>query len=70
MRIGTIIFLITYALISTRKLHKLHFSRPVVVSLASIACILFRIMTPREAWNAIDGNTILLLFGMMGVSVV
>jgi Na+/H+ antiporter NhaD/arsenite permease-like protein len=54
------IFTISFALIAWEKWH-----RTVVAMLAAIAVILLGYLTPLEAWNLIDFNTLGLLLGMM-----
>jgi Na+/H+ antiporter NhaD/arsenite permease-like protein len=64
---GIVIFAITYALISARRLDRLQFDRPAGALLGALACVVFGVLTPASAIAAIDGPTILLLFGVMGM---
>ncbi len=64
---GVAIFAVTYVLISARRLGYLHIDRPSAALLGAIACVAVGVLSPGEALAAIDGNTILLLFGMMGM---
>jgi len=64
---GVLIFVITYALISSRRLGWLGFDRPAGALLGATACVAFGVLGPREALGAVDGATLLLLFGMMGM---
>ena len=67
MTSGALIFVVTYVLVSARRLGWLGMDRPVAALLGAVACIVFGVLTPDEALQAVDGNTILLLFGMMGM---
>ena len=64
---GVIIFALTYALISSRRLGWLGLDRPAGALLGATACVAFGVLGPREAIGAVDGATLLLLFGMMGM---
>jgi Na+/H+ antiporter NhaD/arsenite permease-like protein len=61
------IFAVTYLLISSRRLHWLGFDRPAGALLGAVACVIFGVLAPGEALAAVDTNTILLLFGVMGM---
>jgi Na+/H+ antiporter NhaD/arsenite permease-like protein len=65
--VGIVIFAITYVLISARRLDRLRFDRPAGALLGAVACVVFGVLTPAGAIAAIDGPTILLLFGVMGM---
>ncbi len=67
---GLIVFLVTYVLISARRLPWLGFDRPASALLGAVACVALGVLTPQAALDAIDGNTLLLLFGMMGLGAV
>jgi Na+/H+ antiporter NhaD/arsenite permease-like protein len=64
---GIIIFAATYLLISARRVRALGFDRPAGALLGALACVAVGVLTPAEALGAIDGATILLLFGVMGM---
>jgi Na+/H+ antiporter NhaD/arsenite permease-like protein len=64
---GIIIFLLTYVLISMRRLSWLRFDRPAGALLGAVACVVAGVLTPAEALAAVDGSTLLLLFGVMGM---
>jgi Na+/H+ antiporter NhaD/arsenite permease-like protein len=64
---GVSIFAVTYVLISARRLGFMPLGRPGAALLGAVACVAFRVVPVREALGAVDGNTILLLFGMMGM---
>jgi Na+/H+ antiporter NhaD/arsenite permease-like protein len=65
--IGVAVFAITYVLISIRRLGSLPLGRPGAALVGAVAAVAFGVVPVREALSAIDGNTILLLFGMMGM---
>lgn len=67
---GLLIFCVTYALISARRLSWLPLDRPTAALLGAVACVGLGVLSPREALAAIDGSTLLLLFGMMGMGAV
>lgn len=60
-----VIFAITYALVAARRLGFLAVSRPAASAGGAVACVLFGILTPDDAYASIDGDTIVLLLGMM-----
>lgn len=60
-----IIFLLTYLLIGGRRLGILKISRPAAVWAGAAASVLLGIITPDEAYASIDGDTLVLLVGMM-----
>lgn len=67
MKLGILIFIITYILISARRLGWLGLDRPAGALLGAVACVLAGVLTPDQAFSSIDGRTLLLLFGMMGM---
>ncbi|MCB9610807.1 MAG: hypothetical protein H6716_29755, partial [Polyangiaceae bacterium] len=64
---GTLIFAVTYFLISARRLSWLGLDRPAGALLGAVASVAFGALSPEAAINAIQGPTILLLFGVMGM---
>jgi Na+/H+ antiporter NhaD/arsenite permease-like protein len=64
---GVVIFAITYVLISARRLGWLGFDRPAGALAGAVACVVVGVLTPRAAVDAVDTDTLLLLFGMMGL---
>lgn len=66
MIIGLFIFAVTYTLISAQRLQKT-LDRPAAALLGAVACVAARVLEPEQALAAIDPNTILLLFGVMGM---
>jgi len=65
--LGIVVFAITYVLISIRSLSWLGFDRPAGALLGAVACVVLGVLTPEDALSAIDGATLLLLFGVMGM---
>lgn len=64
---GITIFVVTYALISARRLSWLRFDRPAGALLGAVCCVVFGVLAPSEAIAAVNGPTLLLLFGVMGM---
>jgi Na+/H+ antiporter NhaD/arsenite permease-like protein len=64
---GLVIFVVTYALISARRLDWLGLDRPAGALLGAVACVVFGVLAPTTALAAVDGSTLLLLFGVMGM---
>jgi Na+/H+ antiporter NhaD/arsenite permease-like protein len=64
---GLCVFFITYLLISSRKLDVLPLDRPAAALLGAVACVVLGVLSPHQAIAAVDGNTLLLLFGVMGM---
>lgn len=60
-----IIFGLTYALIASRRLSLVPIGRPAGALLGAVLMVAVGALTPEESYQAVDGNTILLLFGMM-----
>jgi Na+/H+ antiporter NhaD/arsenite permease-like protein len=60
-----IIFGLTYALIASRRLSLLPIGRPAGALLGAVLMVAVGALAPEESYRAVDGNTILLLFGMM-----
>jgi len=65
--IGVVIFAITQLLISARRLSLLGMDRPAAALLGAVACVAAGVLAPRPAVEAIDGGTLVLLFGVMGM---
>jgi len=59
------IFLLTYGLISARRLRALPIGRPAGALLGAVLMVAVGALSPEESFRAIDHNTIVLLFGMM-----
>lgn len=64
---GLLVFLVTYVLISGRRLQVLGLDRPAAALLGAVACVAVGALTPDEALGSIDASTLLLLFGVMGM---
>lgn len=65
MLLALAIFIITYVLISIRRFRWFNVERPMVALLGAGLMILFGVVGPEEALQAIDLNTLALLLGMM-----
>jgi Na+/H+ antiporter NhaD/arsenite permease-like protein len=65
--VGLVVFIISYVLISARRFERLGFDRPAGALLGAAACVVLGVLGPREALAAVDGATLLLLFGVMGM---
>ena len=66
--IGVATFALTYALISGRQLKVLPLNRPAAALLGAVLMVTLGVMTPDQAYHAVDYNTLVLLLGMMLVS--
>lgn len=64
---GIAIFIGTYVLISLRRLSFLKIDRPAAALLGAVACVVTKVLSPERAAAAVDGSTLLLLFGVMGM---
>ncbi|MGQ9588727.1 MAG: SLC13 family permease [Planctomycetota bacterium] len=62
------IFAFTYALVSGRRLKILPLRRPAAALLGTVLMVGFGVVTPEEAYRAVDYDTIVLLLGMMLIS--
>ena len=62
------IFVLTYALISGRRLKILPLNRPAAALLGMVLMVVGGVMTPEQAYRAVDYNTLVLLLGMMLIS--
>lgn len=65
--VGILIFVLIYALISLRRLSFLNIDRPAAALLGAVLCVVCRVLTPAQAGAAVDGSTLLLLLGVMGM---
>jgi Na+/H+ antiporter NhaD/arsenite permease-like protein len=66
--LAIVIFAITYVLISGRQLKILPLNRPAAALLGMVLMVATGVMTPEEAYRAVDYNTLVLLLGMMLIS--
>lgn len=64
---GVAIFAVTYLLIAGRRLSWLPIDRPAGALLGAVAMVACGVLEPHEATAAVNGETLLLLFGLMGV---
>ncbi len=60
-----VIFLITYALISGRRLKILPLNRPAAALLGAVLMVATGVLSPEEAYRAVNYDTLALLLGMM-----
>src|SRR5438093_13029865 len=58
------IFIVTYLLISGRRLKVLPLNRPAAALLGSVLMVVCGVMRPPQAYRAVDYNTLVLLLGM------
>ena len=63
-----LIFALTYALISGRRLKVLPLNRPAAALLGAVLMVVTGVMTPQQAYHAVDYDTLVLLLGMMLIS--
>jgi len=66
--VATVIFGITYVLISGRQLKILPLNRPAAALLGAVLMISTGVMTPERAYRAVNYDTIVLLLAMMIIS--
>lgn len=59
------IFCLTYALIASRRLRLLPIGRPAGALLGAVLMVASGVLSPEASYEAVDGDTIVLLFGMM-----
>ncbi|MDX9720107.1 MAG: SLC13 family permease [Myxococcota bacterium] len=64
-----LIFALTYVLITARRLRWLPIGRPAGALLGALLMVVFGVLSPKQSYEAIDHDTILLLFGMMLLTV-
>ena len=62
------IFCLTYLLISGRQLKILPLNRPAAALLGAVLMVACSVMTPQQAYRAVDYDTLVLLLGMMIIS--
>jgi Na+/H+ antiporter NhaD/arsenite permease-like protein len=65
MKIALIIFVLTYIIIGIQNIPKMHINRPAGALLGAVAMVLFGVINLKEAYAAIDLDTILFILGMM-----
>src|SRR5256712_10809743 len=58
------VFVVTYLLISGRRLKVLPLNRPAAALLGAVLMVACGVMTPEQAYRAVDYNTLVLLLGM------
>ncbi len=62
---AALVFVLTYVLISTRRLRLLPIGRPAGALTGAVLMVVLGVLSPEAAWSAIDGDTIILLFSLM-----
>lgn len=65
--LGGGIFLVTYLLISARRLELIGLDRPALAFAGAVAYVVCGILSPEEALAAVNAETLLLLFSVMGM---
>lgn len=65
MTAGLIIFAATYILIAVQRLPFVHLNRPAAGLLGAVAMVVFGVLTPQQAYAAIDLDVIVFLLGLM-----
>jgi Na+/H+ antiporter NhaD/arsenite permease-like protein len=65
---AVVIFVLTYALVSARRLQWLPLGRPGAALAGAVAMVLIAGLPPEEAYAAISSDTLALLLGMMGIT--
>jgi Na+/H+ antiporter NhaD/arsenite permease-like protein len=66
--VATVIFAITYVLISGRQLKILPLNRPAAALFGAVLMVSTGVMTPERAYRAVNYDTLVLLLGMMLIS--
>jgi Na+/H+ antiporter NhaD/arsenite permease-like protein len=65
---AVLVFALTYALISGRQMKLLPLNRPAAALLGAVLMVALGVMTPEQAYRAVDYDTLVLLLGMMLIS--
>ncbi|MCA9570579.1 MAG: anion transporter, partial [Myxococcales bacterium] len=65
--IGVVVFLVTYVLVSARRIGWLGLDRPTAALGGAVAVVGLGVLGPEQAVAAVDGETLLLLLGVMGI---
>lgn len=66
--VAVLVFVLTYALIASRRLSLLPIGRPAGALLGAVLMVALGVLAPAEALDAVDGATLVLLFAMMLLS--
>ncbi len=66
--LAIVVFCITYLLISGRRLKVLPLNRPAAALLGTVLMVSSGVLTPEQAYRAVDYDTLVLLLGMMLIS--
>ncbi|MCS6798954.1 MAG: SLC13 family permease [Myxococcota bacterium] len=67
MTTAIVVFAISYVLVTARRLQWLPIDRPAGALVGAVLTVAAGVLTPEQALQAIDGHTLLLLFGVMGL---
>lgn len=70
MLLATLIFAATYVLVSARRLALVRLDRPAGALLGAVLMVAAGVLSPERATAAVDGPTLVLLFGMMGMGAI
>lgn len=62
---GIIIFAATYLLIAVQRLPFVHLNRPAAALVGAVAMVVFGVLTPEEAHQAVDFDVLVFLLGLM-----
>ena len=62
---GLVIFAVTYVLIAVQRLPFIHLNRPAASLLGAVAMVVAGVLTPQQAYAAIDLDVIVFLLGLM-----
>ena len=63
--IAVVIFCVTYLLISGRQLKILPLNRPAAALLGTVLMVAFGVLTPEQAYRAVDYDTLVLLLDLI-----
>lgn len=69
MTAAVVVCVVTYALVIARRVRWLPIGRPAGALVGAVLCVVMRVLTPEQAFRAIDHGTLGLLFGMMLINV-
>lgn len=64
---GLAIFALTYVFIAGRRLRFMPLDRPAGALTGAVLCVALGVLTPKQALAAVNGETLVLLFGLMGM---
>jgi Na+/H+ antiporter NhaD/arsenite permease-like protein len=64
---GLVIFAATYLLIAVQRFPFVHLNRPAASLLGAVAMVVFGVLTPEEARQAVDFDVLVFLLGLMRI---